>query len=88
MKYLALIGMVSLTVAQASQHANYSDEIRNLLVNGTYVLLDKASGEYDVMTSIRYIDHRELPDDPEAQGLYKFEDLRTVFDEYKSTVAH
>jgi hypothetical protein len=69
-------------------HAEYSDEVRNLLVNGTYVLLDMALGEYDVMTGIRYIDHRELPDDPEAAGLYNFEDLRTVFDEYKSTVTH
>lgn len=69
-------------------HADYSDDIRNLLVNGTYVLLDMALGEYDVMTGIRYIDHRELPDNPEAQGLYKLEDLRAVFDEYKSTVTH
>ena len=69
-------------------HANYSDDVRNLLVNGTYVLLDMALGEYDVMTGIRYIDHRELPDDPKALGLYKFEDLRTVFDEYKSKVTH
>lgn len=57
-------------------------------MNGTYVLLDMALGEYDVMTGIRYIDHRELPDDPEALGLYRFEDLRTVFDEYKATFAH
>lgn len=69
-------------------HADYSDDIRNFLVNGTYVLLDMALGEYDVMTGIRYIDHRELPDDPEAQGLYRFEDLRAVFDEYKSAATH
>ena len=69
-------------------HAEYSDEIRNLLVNGTYVLLDMALGEYDVMTGIRYIDHRELPDDPAAAGLYRFEDLRSVFDDYKSNVTH
>ena len=69
-------------------HSNYSDENRDLLVNGTYVLLDMALGEYDVMTRIRYIDHRGLPNDPEAQGLYRFEDLRSVFDEYKSSVTH
>ena len=69
-------------------HADYSDEIRDLLVNGTYILLDMALGEYDVMTGIRYIDHRELPDDPETLGLYRFEDLRSVFDEHKSTITH
>lgn len=69
-------------------HADYSDEVRDLLVNGTYVLLDMALGEYDVMTGIRYIDHRVLPNDPEEHGLYKFEELRTVFDAYKSTVTH
>ena len=69
-------------------HADYSDELRNLLVNGSYVLLDMALGEYDVMTGIRYIDHRQLPDDPEADGLYRFKDLRQVFDEYKASHTH
>lgn len=69
-------------------HADYSEDNRNLIVNGTYVLLDMALGEFDVMTGIRYIDHRQLPEEPEAQGLYRFENLRTVFDEYKSTVQH
>ncbi len=69
-------------------HAEYSDKIRNVLVNGTYVLLDMALGEYDVMTGIRYIDNRELPNDPEAEGLYKFEELRAIFDEYKATITH
>lgn len=69
-------------------HPNYSDEDRNVLVNGAYILLDMALGEYDVMTGIRYIDHRRLPDDPESLALYRFEDLRTVFDAYKSSVIH
>ncbi len=69
-------------------HRDYSDEIRNLLVNGTYILLDMALGEYDVMTGIRQIDHRQLPDQPEAAGLYRFKDLRSVFDEYKSKITH
>lgn len=67
-------------------HKNYEEAIRPLLVNGTYILLDMALGEFDVMTGIRYIDHRELPDDPESSGLYKFEELRSVFDQYKSTL--
>ena len=65
-------------------HPDYSDEMRTLLINGTYILLDMALGEYDVMTGIRYIDHRDLPDDPQSAGLYQFEDLRATFDEYKS----
>lgn len=69
-------------------HSNYSDEIRSLLVNGTYILLDMALGEFDVMTGIRQIDHRELPEEPESVGLYRFEELRTVFDEFKSTITH
>lgn len=69
-------------------HPDYSDETRDLLVNGTYILLDMALGEYDVMTGIRYIDHRELPGDPESTGLFRFGDLRTVFDDYKSTITH
>jgi len=69
-------------------HPNYSDEERNLLVNGTYILLDMAIGEFDVMTGIRHLDHRELPDQPESYGMYRFGDLRTVFDEYKSANTH
>ena len=69
-------------------HPNYTDELRDLLVNGTYILLDTALGEYDVMTGVRYIDHQKLPEDPESAGLYRFENLRVVFDEYKSSVTH
>lgn len=69
-------------------HPDYADEIRNLLVNGTYILLDMALGEYDVMTGIRRLDHRKLPDDPESYDLYRFAELRTVFDEYKSAITH
>ena len=69
-------------------HPNYTDERRDLLVNGTYILLDMALGEYDVMTGVRYIDHQKLPEDPESAGLYRFENLRVVFDEYKSSITH
>ena len=57
--------------------------MKDLLVNSTYILLDMALGEYDVMTGIRYIDHQQLPSEPEAAGLYKFQDLRSVFDSNK-----
>ena len=64
-------------------HPTYSQEFRNELANGTYLLLDMAIGEYDVMTGIRYIDHQQLPENPESSGLYRFKDLRRVFDTYK-----
>jgi len=65
-------------------HPEFSEDSRSLLTGGTYILLDMALGEYDVMTGIRYIDHRQLPPDPQAAGLYRFENLRKVFDNYKS----
>jgi len=67
-------------------HPDYTDESRPLLVSGTYILLDMALGEYEVMTGVRYIDHRELPDNPRSAGLYKFGELRDVYDKFKSTV--
>ena len=64
-------------------HPEYSDEMRDKLVNGTYILLDTALGEYHVMTEVRYIDLQQLPADPEAAGLYRFEKLRQVLDDYR-----
>jgi hypothetical protein len=69
-------------------HPNYSDSDRDLIISGTYVLLDMALGEFDVMTGIRYIDHQALPADPVSEGLYPFERLRDAFDSYKSSVKH
>lgn len=65
-------------------HPDYSDEDEALFINSTYILLDMALGEYDVMTGIRYIDNQRLPEDGDYSDLYKFEDLRRVFDECKS----
>ena len=63
-------------------HQDYDPEQRNLIINGTYILLDVALGEYDVMTGIRYIDHQEAPADPKAEGLRPFSELREVYDNY------
>lgn len=65
-------------------HPEFSEKDRNLFVSGTYILLDTALGEYDVTTGIRYIDHQELPKNPEEMGLIPFSELRSVFDKYKS----
>ena len=67
-------------------HPDFSDENRELLKSGTFILLDAALGEYDVMTGLHAIDHQKLPDDPESAGLYPFKEVRAVFDEYKSIV--
>ena len=64
-------------------HSNYEDTDRNLIASGTYILLDMALGEYDVVTGIHYIDHQLLPANPESEGLRPFSDLRKVFDDYK-----
>ena len=69
-------------------HPNYSEDDRSPIVASTYILLDMALGELDVMTHIRYIDHQQLPDDAELKGLYRFEELRDIFDTYKSTITH
>ena len=65
-------------------HPEYTDEERNVFVSGTYILLDMALGEYDVVTGIRYIDHQKLPDSPQEVGLRPFSELRNIFDEYKA----
>ena len=65
-------------------HPNYKEEEKNLIISATYILLDMALGEYDVVTGIRYIDHEPLPDNPEDKGLRPFSELRNIFDECKS----
>lgn len=69
-------------------HPEYSEEEKNILVSGAYILLDTALGEYDVVTGIRYIDHQQLPKDPEKEGLIPFIQLRDVFDDYKLKNTH
>lgn len=64
-------------------HPIYSKDIRTELINGSYLLLDMAIGEYNVMTGIRYIDHQQLPEKPEKHGLSRFTELQRTFDNYK-----
>ena len=64
-------------------HQEYTDELRTLFINGSYVLLDMILGEFDVTTRIRYIDHEKLPELPQEEGLKKLSELRRVFDEHK-----
>jgi hypothetical protein len=65
-------------------HPDYLEEERNAFVSGTYILLDMALGEYDVVTGIRHIDHKKIPDEPRSEGLRPFAELRATFDEYKA----
>jgi hypothetical protein len=64
-------------------HSGLIEEDRNKFVSGTYILLDMAIGEYDVVTGIRYIDHQVLPDNPKAEGLKPFSEFRLAFDTFK-----
>lgn len=61
---------------------NYSEEERNTFVEAAYILLDMAIGEYYVAAGIRYIDHQQLPENPEENGLIPFKALPEVFYEY------
>jgi len=65
-------------------HPNYNEDDRNLIVSASYILLDMAIGEHDVMTGIRYIDHDLLPKNPEQNELLPFSELRSVFDQYRA----
>ena len=62
-------------------HPNYKEDERNVIISGTYILLDMALGEYDVVKGIRYIDHQPLPEAPEKWGLRQFSELRSIFDQ-------
>ncbi|HEU4479528.1 MAG TPA: hypothetical protein VFR80_13500 [Pyrinomonadaceae bacterium] len=63
-------------------YPDYNEDERNRFVAATYILLDMALGEYDVVTGIRYIEHELLPPNPEDEGLRPFRELRRIFDEY------
>jgi hypothetical protein len=65
-------------------HPSYRDEDRDLIVSGTYILLDMALGEYDVVTGIHHLDHQLLPADPTAEGLRPLAEFRTAFDDFKT----
>ena len=64
-------------------HPSYRDEDRNQIIYGTYILLDTALGEYDVVTGIHHLDHQLSPADPKAEGLKSFSEFRATFDEFK-----
>lgn len=66
-------------------HPEYTEDERNAYISGTYILLDTALGEYDVVTGIRYLDHQKLPSNPKEEGLLPFSELRDIFDKHKTT---
>jgi len=61
---------------------SYNEEDRNTFVEAAYILLDMAIGEYYVAAGIRYIDHQQLPENPEDNGLLPFKSLPEVFFDY------
>jgi hypothetical protein len=68
-------------------HPNFDQKNRDEIIASTYLMLDMALGEYDVVTGLRYIDHQAMPKNPKAEGLRPFSDLRMVFDEFKKKKA-
>jgi len=67
-------------------HFDFNEDDNAILINGTYILLDMAVGELDVMTKIRYMDHQLMESDPAEQGLLPFSEFRTVFDDFYRSV--
>lgn len=65
-------------------HPEYTESERNIFISASYILLDMALGEFDVVRGIRYIDHQNVPENPIEMGLKPFSELRAVFDEYKN----
>ena len=62
----------------------YSDDKRNLFINGAYVLLDNAIGEYNVVKGIRTLDFQKLPAANDRKGIVPFVDLPKVFAAYQA----
>jgi len=63
---------------------NYNEEKRNLFIKASYVLLDDAIGEYNVVKGIRSLDFQKLPPADDRNGIVPFTDLPKVFADYKA----
>lgn len=61
---------------------DFNEEQKNTFVEAAYILLDMAIGEYYVAAGIRYIDHQQLPDNPEENDLFPFKSLPDIFFDY------
>ena len=61
----------------------YTEKNRDVFLGGAFILLDTALGELDVMTKVRYVDCKALPEDPAAAGLLPYAKLRETFDDYQ-----
>lgn len=57
-------------------------EHHDTALSASFIMLDSALGEYDVVTRIGFIEHRVLPHDPEAAGLRPLEELPDTVDQY------
>lgn len=64
-------------------HPKYTEDDRNIIIGGSYILLDMAIGEFDVATGIRYINFKPMPQDVYDVDLLPISKLRSVFDSYK-----
>ena len=63
---------------------DYSADKRNLFINATYVLLDNAIGEYNVVKGIRMLDFQKLPPPDQRDGVLPFVELPKVFADYRA----
>ena len=61
---------------------NLDSEHRNTVVGASFIMLDIAIGEYDVITKIGFIEHKQVPDNPKDHGLRSFDQLAQTVDSY------
>ena len=57
-------------------------EHKNSIIGASFIMIDTALGEYDVITKIGYIDHKPLPLEPEENGLLPLSLLAQTVDSY------
>lgn len=64
--------------------SDYTETKRNLFIKGSYILLDNAIGEYDVVKGIAALDFKKLPPEKDRRGILPFTELPKVFADYKA----
>jgi hypothetical protein len=67
---------------------NYRDKDRSVFINASYILLDDAIGEYDVVKGIKTLDFQMLPALNARNGILPFADLPKVFADYRNKFKH
>jgi hypothetical protein len=57
-------------------------EQKNTIISASFVMLDTALGEYDVITKIGFIEYKQLPSNPKEHGLLPLSLLAQTVDDH------